>query len=191
MMRGIYLLWLHVLKMGHQCNRATTWLHENLLPSSLQLHEWTGLWYSQRTRLQHNFTYKEAGSNFFFPVIYLEFLISSSSFLLTYTFDIFWYQIFQWANLCKAYLLEVKWYQSRYTPSLNEFLRNAWITNTGPVLIMHAYFCITNPIKEEELECLKNYPAIIQSPSLILRLANDLATSPVSYVYIRFSVQGQ
>nr|QJF54219.1 terpene synthase 38 [Nicotiana attenuata] len=84
----------------------------------------------------------------------------------------------QWANLCKAYLLEVKWYQSRYTPSLNEFLRNAWITNTGPVLIMHAYFCITNPIKEEELECLKNYPAIIQSPSLILRLANDLATSP-------------
>ncbi|MCD9559935.1 hypothetical protein HAX54_018312 [Datura stramonium] len=84
----------------------------------------------------------------------------------------------EWANLCKAYLLEVKWYQRRYTPSLNEFLRNAWITNTGPVLIMHAYFCITNPIKEEELECLKHYPSIIYSPSLILRLVNDLATSP-------------
>ncbi|PHT29938.1 Trans-alpha-bergamotene synthase [Capsicum baccatum] len=84
----------------------------------------------------------------------------------------------EWANLCKAYLLEVKWYQRGDTPSLNEFLRNAWITNTGPVLIMHAYFCITNPIKEEELECLKNYPSIIYSPSLILRLVNDLATSP-------------
>ncbi|CAN4078283.1 unnamed protein product [Withania somnifera] len=84
----------------------------------------------------------------------------------------------QWANLCKAYLLEVKWYQRRYTPTLNEFLRTAWITNTGPVLIMHAYFCITNPIKEEELECLKHYPAIIYSPSLILRLVNDLGTSP-------------
>ncbi|PHU26554.1 Trans-alpha-bergamotene synthase [Capsicum chinense] len=84
----------------------------------------------------------------------------------------------EWANLCKAYLLEVKWYQRGDTPSLNEFLRNAWITNTGPVLIMHAYFCITNPIKEEELECLKNYPSIIYSPSQILRLVNDLATSP-------------
>ncbi|KAJ8549686.1 hypothetical protein K7X08_033393 [Anisodus acutangulus] len=84
----------------------------------------------------------------------------------------------QWVNLCKAYLLEVRWYQRGYTPSLDEFLRNAWITNTGPVLIMHAYFCITNPIKEEELECLKHYPAIIYSPSLILRLVNDLATSP-------------
>ncbi|KAK4361001.1 hypothetical protein RND71_019953 [Anisodus tanguticus] len=84
----------------------------------------------------------------------------------------------QWANLCKAYLLEVRWYQRGYTPRLDEFLRNAWITNTGPVLIMHAYFCITNPIKEEELEFLKHYPAIIYSPSLILRLVNDLATSP-------------
>ncbi|NP_001316804.1 terpene synthase [Solanum lycopersicum] len=84
----------------------------------------------------------------------------------------------QWANLCKAYLLEVKWYQRGYTPSLDEFLRNAWITNTGPVLIMHAYFCITNPIKEDELQRLNHYPAIIYSPSLILRLANDLATSP-------------
>ncbi|KAH0699852.1 hypothetical protein KY284_014067 [Solanum tuberosum] len=84
----------------------------------------------------------------------------------------------QWANLCKAYLLEVKWYQRGYTPTLNEFLRNAWITNTGPVLIMHAYFCITNPIREEELEFLNHYPAIIYSPSLILRLVNDLATSP-------------
>ncbi|KAJ8545631.1 hypothetical protein K7X08_018214 [Anisodus acutangulus] len=87
------------------------------------------------------------------------------------------YQIFQWANLCKAYLLEVKWYQRGYTPSLNEFLRNAWITNTGPVLIMHAYFCITTPI-EEELDCLNQYPAIIYTPSLILQLVNDLATSP-------------
>ncbi|XP_015065631.1 (-)-alpha-terpineol synthase-like [Solanum pennellii] len=84
----------------------------------------------------------------------------------------------QWANLCKAYLLEVKWYQRGYTPSLDEFLTNAWITNTGPVLIMHAYFCITNPIKEDELQRLNHYPAIIYSPSLILRLANDLATSP-------------
>lgn len=84
----------------------------------------------------------------------------------------------QWANLCKAYLLEVKWYQRGYTPTLNEFLRNAWISNTGPVLIMHAYFCITNPIKEDELECLNHYPPIIYSPSLILRLANDLGTSP-------------
>lgn len=170
--------------MGHQCNRATTWLHENLLPSSLQLHEWTGLWYPKRTRVQHNFTYKERGSNFF---LLSNFVLNFPLHLFISHLKVYWhvlYQIFQWANLCKAYLLEVKWYQRGDTPSLNEFLRNAWITNTGPVLIMHAYFCITNPIKEEELECLKNYPSIIYSPSQILRLVNDLATSPVSYAYI-------
>ncbi|XP_031129083.1 (-)-alpha-terpineol synthase-like [Ipomoea triloba] len=84
----------------------------------------------------------------------------------------------QWANLCKFYLLEVKWNLGRYTPSLNEYLDIAFITNAGPLLLMHAYFCITNPISIEDLKHLEQYPGIIRSSSMILRLANDLGTSP-------------
>ncbi|XP_031128580.1 (-)-alpha-terpineol synthase-like isoform X2 [Ipomoea triloba] len=84
----------------------------------------------------------------------------------------------QCANLCKLYLLEVKWNLGRYTPSLNEYLDTAFITSTGPLLLMHAYFCITNPINIEDLQHLEQYPGIIRSSAMILRLANDLGTSP-------------
>ncbi|XP_019171494.1 PREDICTED: (-)-alpha-terpineol synthase-like [Ipomoea nil] len=84
----------------------------------------------------------------------------------------------QWANLCKFYLLEVKWNLGGYAPSLDEYLDTAFITNTGPLLLMHAYFCITNPINIEDLRHLEQYPGIIRSSAMILRLANDLGTSP-------------
>nr|GMC81493.1 (-)-alpha-terpineol synthase-like [Ipomoea batatas]GMC81495.1 (-)-alpha-terpineol synthase-like [Ipomoea batatas] len=84
----------------------------------------------------------------------------------------------QWANLCKFYLLEVKWNLGRYTPSLNEYLEIAFITIAGPLMLMHAYFCITNPINIEDLQHLEQYPGIIRSSAMILRLANDLGTSP-------------
>nr|GMC83766.1 (-)-alpha-terpineol synthase-like [Ipomoea batatas] len=84
----------------------------------------------------------------------------------------------QWANLCKFYLLEVKWNLGGYAPSLDEYLDTAFITNTGPLLLMHAYFCITNPINIEDLQHLEQYPEIIRSSAMILRLANDLGTSP-------------
>ncbi|XP_019171495.1 PREDICTED: (-)-alpha-terpineol synthase-like [Ipomoea nil] len=84
----------------------------------------------------------------------------------------------QWANLCKFYLLEVKWNLGGHAPSLDEYLDTAFITNTGPLLLMHAYFCITNPINIEDLRHLEQYPGIIRSSAMILRLANDLGTSP-------------
>ncbi|XP_057485573.1 (-)-alpha-terpineol synthase-like isoform X2 [Actinidia eriantha] len=33
-----------------------------------------------------------------------------------------------WADLCKSYLVEAKWYYSRYTPSFEEYMNNAWIS---------------------------------------------------------------
>nr|GMC87958.1 (-)-alpha-terpineol synthase-like [Ipomoea batatas] len=84
----------------------------------------------------------------------------------------------QWANLCKSYLLELKWNLGRYTPSLNEYLDIAVITIAGPLLLIHAYFCITNPINIEDLQHLEQCPGIIRCSSMIVRLANDLGTSP-------------
>ncbi|KAL4595818.1 hypothetical protein ACB092_12G119200 [Castanea dentata] len=82
-----------------------------------------------------------------------------------------------WSDLCKSYLLEAKWYHNGYIPSLAEYLENAWISVSTPVILMHAYFMVTNPITKEALDCLEEYPKIFYWSSMILRLTDDLGTS--------------
>ncbi|XP_022877994.1 trans-alpha-bergamotene synthase-like isoform X1 [Olea europaea var. sylvestris] len=82
-----------------------------------------------------------------------------------------------WAELCRVYLIEARWYNSGYFPSLSEYLNAAWISISGPVLLLHAYFCTINPLTKKDLGSLEQYPGIIHWPSLVLRLANDLGTS--------------
>ncbi|PPS10156.1 hypothetical protein GOBAR_AA10484 [Gossypium barbadense] len=37
-----------------------------------------------------------------------------------------------WTDLCKAYLLEAKWYYTGYTPTLQEYMDNGWISGGKP-----------------------------------------------------------
>ncbi|KAG5224360.1 terpene synthase [Salix suchowensis] len=82
-----------------------------------------------------------------------------------------------WADLCKSYLLEAKWYYSGYTPSLQEYLDNAWVSISAPVILVHAYFYVSSPAAEEASHFMEEYPDIIRWSSMILRLADDLGTS--------------
>ena len=93
----------------------------------------------------------------------------------------------QWADLCKSYLLEAKWYYSGYTPSLQEYNNNAWISISGPVVLVHSYFLVTNPITKEALQCLEEYQNIIHSSSTVFRFANDLGTSWVCKLQLLYS----
>ncbi|OMO55872.1 hypothetical protein CCACVL1_26939 [Corchorus capsularis] len=61
-----------------------------------------------------------------------------------------------WTNLCKAYLLEARWYHSGYTPTLKEYIENAWISISGSVLLAHSYL-ITDPITKEGLQGIEEY----------------------------------
>ncbi|KEH38237.1 terpene synthase 10 isoform X2 [Medicago truncatula] len=81
-----------------------------------------------------------------------------------------------WADLCKSYLIEAKWYHSGYTPSLGEYLENAWISISAPAILTHAYFVIPHSFKIEDLVCLEENSDIIRLSAIILRLANDLGT---------------
>ncbi|KAL1080666.1 hypothetical protein V6Z11_D09G008600, partial [Gossypium hirsutum] len=82
-----------------------------------------------------------------------------------------------WANLCKSYMLEARWYYIGYKPNLQEYIDNAWISISGPVLLGHAYL-ETNHVTKEGLQTFEEYhPNIIRWSSTVLRLANDLATS--------------
>uniref|UniRef100_A0A2C9UWT3 Terpene synthase metal-binding domain-containing protein n=1 Tax=Manihot esculenta TaxID=3983 RepID=A0A2C9UWT3_MANES len=66
-----------------------------------------------------------------------------------------------------------------YTPSLQEYIDNAWISISGPVMLVHAYFLINSPIANDASKCLKEYSNIIRCASMVLRLANDLGTSSI------------
>ncbi|KAL2460391.1 cineole-1 [Abeliophyllum distichum] len=66
-----------------------------------------------------------------------------------------------WADLCKAYLQEAKWYFNGYKPTMEEYMNNAWISIST----------------HEVIQYLQNYPDLIYWSATILRLSDDLATS--------------
>ncbi|KAK2990981.1 hypothetical protein RJ640_005463 [Escallonia rubra] len=83
-----------------------------------------------------------------------------------------------WANFCKALLVEAKWYNQGYTPSLQEYLDNGWISSSGPVLSLHAFFSATLEPTEELIELHKSsQDDLVYYTSLIIRLCNDQGTS--------------
>nr|POF23364.1 (e,e)-alpha-farnesene synthase [Quercus suber] len=45
-----------------------------------------------------------------------------------------------WTDFCNALFVEAKWYNMGYTPSLQEYLSNGWISSTAPLLLVHEFF---------------------------------------------------
>nr|QPL17964.1 terpene synthase [Lathyrus odoratus] len=81
-----------------------------------------------------------------------------------------------WTDQCKAYLKEAKWYHNGYTPSLEEYMENAWITIGVPNILIHTYFFVSLTFKMEDLSGLEENFNIIRFSGMLLRLANDLGT---------------
>ncbi|PKU69754.1 (-)-alpha-terpineol synthase [Dendrobium catenatum] len=87
------------------------------------------------------------------------------------------FNILQWADLFKSFLVEAKWHKKGYIPTLKEYLSNASISAAGHVILFLAYILLKCKITKETLQLLQDFPNIIRLPSLIFRLCNDLATS--------------
>nr|QWQ79340.1 TPS63 [Juglans sigillata] len=97
--------------------------------------------------------------------------------------NIIWYMRKAWADICKSYLLEAKWFYNGYTPSLQEYLEYGWMTITIANIPVHCYFFVTNPITKEALDSLEEYPDIIEelkrgdNPKSIQCYMNDTGAS--------------
>ncbi|XVF66946.1 hypothetical protein PTKIN_Ptkin10aG0080800 [Pterospermum kingtungense] len=84
----------------------------------------------------------------------------------------------KWRRLCESYLTEARWFHNGYTPTLEEYLENAWISVGGPAAIVHAYILQADAITEKSLDhCFKHGCLLIYWSSLITRLSDDLGTS--------------
>ncbi|KAH9751596.1 Beta-myrcene/(E)-beta-ocimene synthase 2 [Citrus sinensis] len=87
------------------------------------------------------------------------------------------WDIHYWLGLIQAGLVEAKWYHSKYTPTLGEFLENGLVSVAGPIVTMSAYLSGTNPIIQKELEFLESNPDFVHWSCKIFRLQDDLGTS--------------
>ncbi|KAF9601575.1 hypothetical protein IFM89_020431, partial [Coptis chinensis] len=89
------------------------------------------------------------------------------------------YQFFspQWVKLCKAYLVEAKWFHQKHTPTVQEYLDNGVYSASGPLVLINCYFLATKTITEEAINCIELLDSQIYLPSIAVRLADDLAAS--------------
>ncbi|KAI7745569.1 hypothetical protein M8C21_001842 [Ambrosia artemisiifolia] len=81
-----------------------------------------------------------------------------------------------WEDLCKAYLIEAKWYNSGYTPTLEEYLENAWVSISVPLMLTHISYLTSTTPTEEIMHSMERIENIIRYSGIILRLADDLGT---------------
>ncbi|OVA11642.1 Terpene synthase [Macleaya cordata] len=91
--------------------------------------------------------------------------------------DILPYLTKSWANFIKAMLVEAKWCNQGYTPSLKEYLDNGWLSSSGSVFLVHAFFATKQNIRTDVLQALENNHNLLYCASMMFRLSNDLATS--------------
>nr|QWD59175.1 terpene synthase 6 [Aconitum carmichaelii] len=92
-------------------------------------------------------------------------------------FDILPYLTEAWADLCKSYLLEAKWFHTEYEPTLKEYLDNACVSIAAPVVIIHVCILMYPKVAKETLDYLRSYPDLVRSLAMIFRLVDDMVTS--------------
>ena len=95
----------------------------------------------------------------------------------------------QWESLCKSYMVEARWFYSQYTPTLEEYLKNAWISVGGPGAMLHAFLLTQgSQLTEASLESYNHGSQLIYWASLVTRLSDDLGTSKVYIIFVYISL---
>ncbi|KAG9454316.1 hypothetical protein H6P81_007220 [Aristolochia fimbriata] len=82
-----------------------------------------------------------------------------------------------WADLCKAYLVEARWFSEGKVPPLEDYLRNGVTTGGTHMALVHAFFLLGEKITDETVGFMEPYPKLFTSAGRILRLWDDLGTS--------------
>lgn len=78
-------------------------------------------------------------------------------------------------------MAEAKWFYEGHIPSFDEYINNAWVTISIPVISANAIFLMNETITENRLSLIHNYDELIQTTSLAIRLLDDLVTSNVYF----------
>nr|AMP42989.1 putative monoterpene synthase [Xanthium strumarium] len=82
-----------------------------------------------------------------------------------------------WQDLCNSYIIEARWFNSGYTPTLNEFLNNGYMSIGILPIIKHAYVLMLTNVSEDTLKQIERAENMIRNACIIVRLTNDMGTS--------------
>ncbi|KAK6156795.1 hypothetical protein DH2020_011043 [Rehmannia glutinosa] len=83
-------------------------------------------------------------------------------------------------HVLRTYLIEAEWYSKGYTPTLEEYMSNGWISIAAHVILTHAFFFYDKSIEKDVVQSLYKYHDIVRYAAIILRFANDLGTSALN-----------
>ncbi|KAL1834204.1 hypothetical protein ACET3Z_003855 [Daucus carota] len=84
----------------------------------------------------------------------------------------------KWYNdLFERYIVEARWYYTGYQPTLEEYLRNGFVSIGGPAVMLYAYIGTADPIRKEELEFIEDFPDIVRLACEVFRLSDDYGTT--------------
>ncbi|OMO64977.1 hypothetical protein COLO4_31674 [Corchorus olitorius] len=82
-----------------------------------------------------------------------------------------------WATLCKAFLVEAKWFASGKLPNAEEYLENGIISSGVHIVLVHIFFLLGEGLNHQNVELIDNNPGMISSTATILRLWDDLGSA--------------
>ncbi|KAL1289381.1 hypothetical protein HN51_057666 [Arachis hypogaea] len=82
-----------------------------------------------------------------------------------------------WKRLCKAFLVEAKWFASGKSPSSEEYLKNGIISSGVHIVLVHIFFMLGEGLNSENVKIIDGIPDIISSSATILRLWDDLGNA--------------
>ncbi|XXG69506.1 hypothetical protein AAC387_Pa06g2352 [Persea americana] len=80
-------------------------------------------------------------------------------------------------KLCKAYLVEAKWYSNGYTPTLEEFLQTSWISVGSLPIQMYVCALLGQNLAPKSSDFAKKISDILPLTGLLVRFPDDLGTS--------------
>ncbi|CAJ1936260.1 unnamed protein product [Sphenostylis stenocarpa] len=83
----------------------------------------------------------------------------------------------KWKILCKAFLVEAKWFGSGKLPSAEEYLKNGTVSSGMHIVMVHAFFLLGHGLTEENVQIIDRIPDITSSLATILRLWDDLGNA--------------
>ncbi|XP_051139292.1 terpineol synthase, chloroplastic-like [Andrographis paniculata] len=83
-----------------------------------------------------------------------------------------------WRDLSRSYLQEAEWFSAGHTPTLEEYIANAWMSISAITILTNIYFTTGDPIEKEAMEEVCKYHNLVRFSGMLLRLANDMGTSP-------------
>lgn len=89
----------------------------------------------------------------------------------------------QWESLCKAFLVEAKWFGSGKLPSAEEYLKNGIVSSGVHIVLVHIFFLLGKGLTKENVHTMDTTLSIISAPATILRLWDDLGNAEVNTFY--------